>query len=763
MPRLTVPPIGGERPTTPIASEIDVAFQRVNNPAVPLPQRPTPSLNGDPKGRNWSGWAARQLLGGGSPLYIGIPTLEQKDDGTWFVAHEYLKTGSTSEAAMLKYPGIPEFGGERTNGMFAGNMTYIGIADTAGNTTWFGINVGGWMGHVSAMRSVTICGPAVPPDAVIKPDGKSKVMFGTFDRPFLNPNDLCIDESIVPGPPGSGGAFMQTVAFVADTGTVASKSGRIAKTVHVSEGTPAVRHVETTTWATLPPGSLPYGLVRWPDGTILYVDRASNKIMVAKPNGQPPVEFASGFDGPFRLDAFSDGSLLVSDWNGTRKLTEVSPTGTKRDQGVVWSKQGYPTEFFYETYIDKHGAQGPVDDIITLGYGTSRSIQRRGRTDGYGNLGDVNATDGSWLKTGSYTIRQGMVGHIQEIDWHYGWGLGGAPAEAKLAFTGDAGSAGFTELYWPEPALATELGKFNPTLYNRGRTVWDKGTTPETGVLRPSGRLTMGIYGQNWVHGYTFEQLVAEGKAKFAEWVRGGTATFPGGMGTTIPRPEVTDADCRALCYYAFCHTSHAMVSMSPAVIDSGPPIPPQPPADVTGPTLTVTSWPTEAASFTITVSAQDPSGVAFVALYVDGTEVERDTASPYVFSYEFPPEAEPGAHTFVVVGDDTKGNRTMLPPVTVLKPFPPTIDTFSVTPSRITGSQTAVVAWTTSHAKTVTLNAEPVLPDGHLEVSPDSTTEYELVADGLRRRVTLEVGADVEVRINDPNVTVTVITAPQP
>ena len=750
--QIVVKPQTVNAPSNPIDDLIEVEVGRVHNPPAPLPQMPVPSLNGDVKGRPWGNWAARQLAGSGSILYIGVPVLQQNDDGSWAVVSKYLKTGDTSEAAMLKFPTIPEWGGMRGDCLFAGNLTYEGIANAQGATAWLGVNPGGWVAHVTPTVTVTICGMAVPPSAVIKPGGASKKLYGTFDRPLKNPNDIAVDRSLIPG---NQTGFMQTVCFVADTGTVASNSGRIAKLTHTMDGSPDQRFVETTTYANLP-GQLPYGLVYQDDGEIWYVDRASGKLFLAKPNGQASVEIASGFSEPFRLDLFSDGSVLVSDWSGGRKLTEVSPTGAKRPQGVVMSKQGYLTTVWYETYIDRFGAQGPVDDIITLGYGTGRNIHRRGRNDGYGMGGVSTANDGSWLVTGSATIRQGLLKYIQEPDWHYGWGLGGSPTEAKMAFTGDAGTAGFTEIYFPSAALFAEFNKFDKVLYDRGKAVWGKGTTPETGILRPSPRMHMGIYGQNFVHGYTFEQLVGEAltsgnMTKWAEWVRGGTAAHPGGMGSTIPRPEVTTADVRALLYYAFAHTSHAQVGLSPTVLDAGPPPPPPPPPDTTGPDIAVIAgWPSGPVhTVSLVVEASDPAGVAFSALFVDGEEVARDDVHPFVLAHEFLADSAPGPHQFVVVGEDTVGNRTTLPAVTVEKPFPPTIDTFAVTPAAVMEGESADLSWETSHATVVTLNGEAVAADGTVIVSPLVTTVYDLVADGVSQRVTLTVlKPDVEVRV---------------
>ena len=71
--QIVVKPQTVNAPSNPIDDLIEVEVGRVHNPPAPLPQMPLPSLDGDPKGRPWSNWAARQLAGSGSVLYIGIP------------------------------------------------------------------------------------------------------------------------------------------------------------------------------------------------------------------------------------------------------------------------------------------------------------------------------------------------------------------------------------------------------------------------------------------------------------------------------------------------------------------------------------------------------------------------------------------------------------------------------------------------------------------------------------------------------------------
>jgi hypothetical protein len=653
---IEIPPTTNERPSTPIAAVVDVQPGRVHNPVVPLPVRDAPPLNGNPDGRLWGRWISRQPNGPGTPLYDGMPVLEQMDDGSWQVRRNYNKSGDTSELAAQRIPTKQEWGGGRCDAMFVGDDTVIGIPDTEGNNTWMGINPGGAMKHYAThpLHSgvIPICGLFVPKDAVIRPSGASKVLLGTFDRPFLNPNDLCIDEDILPAPPGTPGAtFTQTVAFVADTGTPSKSTGRIAKVRHVERG-----RVEVTTFFDLT-GKLPYCIARWPTGESLVGCRATGELLVVNKQGTAATVLASGFNEPTRMRRCSDESVLIVEWNG-RKIWRVFPDGTKTDTGQkVTAKSGLIADTWFDLYVDRYGAQGPVDDYLAIQYGTSRNIQRRGLTDGFS----------SWLSTGSYSIRQGLLKYIQEIDFHYGWTFTGAPRRSLFFSNGDAGTSGVNELYFGTPAEIAGFDKFNATLYKRGATVWHHGTTPETGVLRSSGKLHMGNYGQAFVVGYTFEQITRKTLHEIAEWLRAG-------MGTTVPRPEITDADVEAFAYFAACQTAvpQEKSSLDPAVIlEAGDPLPPP---DTTGPVITaVTGWPeapiNPGETVKLTVLAEDPSGVQDVTIFIDGIEHETDIAAPWsvTFSRDLPDD-----YAVTIRARDTKGNPTITAPRTIVVELPP-------------------------------------------------------------------------------------------
>ncbi len=60
--------------------------------------------------------------------------------------------------------------------------------------------------------------------------------------------------------------------------------------------------------------------------------------------------------------------------------------------------------------------------------------------------------------------------------------------------------------------------------------------------------------------------------------------------------------------------------------------------------------------------------------------------------------------------------------------------------PTTIAVGQSATLSWQTSNATTVTLNGATVSVDGALTVSPTTTTNYDLLADGVSRRLTLTV-----------------------
>jgi hypothetical protein len=113
-------------------------------------------------------------------------------------------------------------------------------------------------------------------------------------------------------------------------------------------------------------------------------------------------------------------------------------------------------------------------------------------------------------------------------------------------------------------------------------------------------------------------------------------------------------------------------MTMDPAVLlaDSGPPLPPP---DTSGPTMTVTGWPTDPIrpgdTVPLAVVLADPSGIKDVALFIDGVEHERDSAAPYVLTFS---RDLPGDYGVTVVGTDTLGNQTIVGPQTIDVELPP-------------------------------------------------------------------------------------------
>ena len=132
---------------------------------------------------------------------------------------------------------------------------------------------------------------AVAADTVIKPGGASKKLYGTFDRPLMNPNDYRARPQPDPREPGGVYADRRVHRGYRD----ADEQHRPDRQDGPHDGgyRPTAA-VETTTYANLP-GQRPYGLVYQLNGEIWYVDRTSGKLFWAKPNGQASVEIASGF------------------------------------------------------------------------------------------------------------------------------------------------------------------------------------------------------------------------------------------------------------------------------------------------------------------------------------------------------------------------------------------------------------------------------------------------------------------------------------
>jgi predicted amidohydrolase len=87
---------------------------------------------------------------------------------------------------------------------------------------------------------------------------------------------------------------------------------------------------------------------------------------------------------------------------------------------------------------------------------------------------------------------------------------------------------------------------------------------------------------------------------------------------------------------------------------------PPLPPADITNPTVSITSpasGATVSGSVSIAASATDNVGVAAVRFFVDGVQLgSDDTSSPYTIAWNTTSAAD-GSHTIVATAVDTAGN----------------------------------------------------------------------------------------------------------
>ena len=77
--------------------------------------------------------------------------------------------------------------------------------------------------------------------------------------------------------------------------------------------------------------------------------------------------------------------------------------------------------------------------------------------------------------------------------------------------------------------------------------------------------------------------------------------------------------------------------------------------------------------------------------------------------------------------------------------PPPPvaTIDVFTATPPTSSVGKPVTLTWATTNASTVTLNGLAVAVDGSQTVTPLVTTQYDLLADGVSRRLTVTVTED--------------------
>ena len=107
------------------------------------------------------------------------------------------------------------------------------------------------------------------------------------------------------------------------------------------------------------------------------------------------------------------------------------------------------------------------------------------------------------------------------------------------------------------------------------------------------------------------------------------------------------------------------------------------PPVDTEPPSLAITE-PSEGALLSgtviIRVSASDPSGVANVTFYIDGTPVFTDTEAPYEYEWDTTAYAD-GSHTIKVEAYDTYGNKAEVSITVTVDNTPPVIGTPSISP----------------------------------------------------------------------------------
>ena len=105
---------------------------------------------------------------------------------------------------------------------------------------------------------------------------------------------------------------------------------------------------------------------------------------------------------------------------------------------------------------------------------------------------------------------------------------------------------------------------------------------------------------------------------------------------------------------------------------------------------------------------------------------------------------------------------------VTVVpRPDSPSIDSFGAIPTTITAGGCTTLSWTTTDAVSVSISpaigGEPLSVDGNGSVCPDSTTTYELTADGHSEASPSQATASVTVTVNPPTPSTPSITSISP
>lgn len=665
---------GGSQPPHPTAHPYPYQFvppaSTLANPSVAL---------------NDSAWVLEALTQANTNLYQGRPRYWQTKGGHVVAKQFYTQNGDTAESAALFVPGHAHYDGPRNDNSVS---LYSTMIPEPNGPTWLGIDLAGRLFRVYGDGTVsTVAGPVTRRDvlpldrkdtsisAAVMAQTQTEVK-GSFEgsRLFKLPIDLTLDPR------------NHHIVYVADAG-----NHRIAK-VDMSQS-PAV----VTTFAGKPDVAVsadgpiasatfkePWSIVAADDGSLYVVDRAQNAIRKISADGTTVstiVSASAGLTVPFAIRLDSHGNIILGEEGGSVKRIDavthaVTVIGTGCSASWVWLD------------VDRKGNVGPKDDIFMVcgTGGAGNTVMKRISADGSRN---------QFALGGSGALQQGNVGFVIDAHGHYPWVVAVDDEEGRI-MTGGFGNVGLRMLRLTLPS--DHIFPSFDTIWSvggAGRLIFRRGTVAGFPFgSRPSFNSLLGETGHGYLGIQNFDDLESMTDAQLGAYIQAG-------MGGSVPRPEITGNDLRALIYHIRLHMLSALTN---------PPTPGPLDPDTTAPVIqSMTVTPIDAVTARVDWTTDEPT-LGYVpfgpnSAYHRWSDLEDGYSTTHSATLRFLPQDK--AIHFAVRAKDRAGNQTLTADYTFVTtgatgtPAPSLV--FSATPSSVSSGQATTLSWTASDATSCT------------------------------------------------------------
>ncbi len=540
----------------PVPDWITYSGQREHSTVHPYPLTSSPPASTLPDPSvllNQDRWFIHPLTQTISGLFQPNLDFFTTPDGHIFTTGFYSRNGLTAEGAVgyAERHALTD-GGRNDNGV----SPYSSFVPNPDGPGWVGVDISGRVFRVEEDGSVrTLVGRVTSRDVVpyyerdlsiSTPDlyAHQKITLGSFanGQLFNMPDDLAFDPRD------------HSILYIADT-----LNHRIAKVSNLNGATPVVTTYAGTFGvegyadgaASQAKFNSPYSIVAAPDGTLYVADRNNKAVRKISPNGI--VTTLVGANNPdipsttvvspqvIRFD--SKGNIIVGDTDNpsgitlyridlaSRQVVKIQDFGLGSGGSWIWLD------------VDTKGNVGPRDDIlVAITTGFNNTFTGRVSADGSRStrfLGNGNNRTTFGVATGS---NDGMG--------HYPWAIAIDDQEARVLGTG-FGSMGVAEA---RPLLTSDPVGYDSAAYVRGHDIYWAGTVPGFEIRQIIGVQPLGprpsfiaIHGPAGVSRLgnvpNFDDLALLSDAQIAAYIQSG-------MGGSVPRPEVTGNDLRALIYF---------------------------------------------------------------------------------------------------------------------------------------------------------------------------------------------------------------------